>query len=76
MDRQAMAEHVRELRVTAARFVRRHAAIYAKDVPRAEVDAICTALGDITIDEATDALDRRRRQGEIGAALPLAPPSA
>lgn len=53
-----LQEAVKGIRETAAAFVQRHAAIYARDVPIETVNAICGALGDISIDEATAVLDR------------------
>jgi len=64
MNREELAARVGEMRETAAMFVRRHAAIYAPDVSATMVDSICQALGDISIDEATAALDRLQAGGE------------
>ena len=58
MDRLELAETVANMKSTATMFVQRHAAIYARDVPIETVESICRALGDISIDEATAALDR------------------
>jgi hypothetical protein len=58
MNHEELAKTVGEMKATAVMFVRRHAAISAPDVSAAMVDSICQALGDISIDEATAALDR------------------
>ena len=58
MDRRTLAATVAGMKHTATLFVQRHAAISAPDVSPAMVEAICAALGDISIDEATAALDR------------------
>jgi hypothetical protein len=62
MDLRQLRDTLSGLRDTATRLVRRHAAIYAPDVPLADVVAICTALGDISIDEAVAALDRLQEE--------------
>jgi len=51
------------MKATATMVVQRHAAIYARDVPMETVEAICRALGEISIDEATAALDRLQLEG-------------
>jgi hypothetical protein len=72
MDKAELAETVANMKSTATMFVQRHAAIYARDVPIETVESICRALGDISIDEATAALDRLQieasgRQDATGA---------
>lgn len=62
MTREELAAQVADMRWTARLIVERHAAIYARDVPIAEVDAITAALGDISLDEAMAAIDRRQRE--------------
>jgi hypothetical protein len=62
MNRDELAESVREMKHLAGLIVQHHWRLYARDVPRIEVDAICNALGDISIDEATAALDRHQRE--------------
>ena len=57
-----LRDHVAEMKITATLFVRRHAAFYAPDVSPERVDSICAALGEISLDEATAALNRL--QGE------------
>jgi hypothetical protein len=52
------------MRRDAAVIVRVYALQHAPDVPTATVDAICGALGDISIDEAIDVLERIQRTGE------------
>lgn len=59
---KTLAATVAEMKTTATLFVERHAAIYAPDVSPEMVKAICAALGEISIDEATAALNRL--QGE------------
>jgi hypothetical protein len=66
MNREQLTESVARMKITASMFVQRYAALNARDVPQADVDAICNALGDISIDEATAALDRQ--QAKIGPA--------
>lgn len=56
MNQLELAAHVKGMRDTAAAVVRRHAAIYARDVTLVQVEAICRALGDISIDEALEVL--------------------
>jgi hypothetical protein len=58
---------VRAMKDTATMFVQRYAAFYTPDVSIDDVDAICKALGDISIDEATAALDRMQRDTGIPA---------
>lgn len=53
-----LRSHVREMREGAERFVRRYASRRAAALPAAKLDAICGALGDISIDEAIAIIDR------------------
>lgn len=46
----------------AADRVRRYALASTPLVPTLELDTICSALGDISVNEAFDALDRRQRE--------------
>jgi len=62
MDRDEARAEVSRLKHMATLAVRRHAAFYAPDVGPAMVEAICAALGDISIDEAIAELNRL--QGE------------
>ena len=52
--RQQIVDAIHDARV----FVHRYAEQNAKDVPVGKINAICRALGDISIDEATAAVDR------------------
>jgi len=63
MNQEELAATVGEMKETATMFVQRYAAIHARDVSTEMVDAICRALGDISIDEATAALDRLQAGG-------------
>ena len=65
MDREQLREAVTNMRQTAEGLVQRHAAIYARDVPMYDVEAICRALGDISVDEAIAALDRLQREAAV-----------
>jgi diacylglycerol kinase family enzyme len=58
MTREEVAHEVGELVRGAAERVRRHAREQCQHVDPAFVDAVCVALGDITIQEAIAALDR------------------
>lgn len=64
MDRQQFASVVGEMRQSASMFVQRYAAVHARDVPMDTVEAFCRALGEISVDEATAALDRLQREHE------------
>lgn len=64
---QELVGMVSGMKVTASMVVQRHAAIYAKDVEIEDVNAICNALGDISIDEAIAALDRMQLETGIPA---------
>jgi len=64
MTHAELAATVADMRATAVRFVERHAAVYARDVAPDVVAAVCDALGDISIDEATAALDREQQRLE------------
>jgi len=54
-------EIVAELRATATGYVQRYAATHAPHVPAVEVDGICAALGDISVEEACRGLDTAER---------------
>ena len=55
---------LQSMKVNAEVIVRRHAALHAPKVETRDVDAICRALGEISVDEATAALDRIEREGK------------
>jgi hypothetical protein len=52
-----VAADVRQMRETATLAVQQHAAQRTPDVHSADVEAICNALGDISLEEAIAALD-------------------
>lgn len=54
---------VREMRESAADYVRAYAGLHARHVAPRFLDAIVRALGDISIGEAVAALDRLEREG-------------
>ena len=64
MDQQELREIVGNMKDTATMIVQRFAAIRAPDVPLEMVQAICTALGDISVDEATAVLVRLQREAD------------
>lgn len=52
------AEHLQGLRLSAIEFVIAHAKQHCRHVPSSFIAAVCRALGDISVDEAVQALDR------------------
>ena len=64
MDRLELATAVAEMREAGSHVVQRYAAIHAPAVSSEMVAAICRALGDISLDEATAALDQLQREAE------------
>ena len=64
MDRLELAAAVHEMRDSASYYVRRYALDHARDVDPETVATIVNALGDISIDEATTALDLLQREAE------------
>jgi len=57
-DRDTLQYMVTDLRAPAARYLRRHAKTHCPLVPAADLDAICNALGEVSVEEAKRALDR------------------
>jgi polyhydroxyalkanoate synthesis regulator phasin len=57
-----LREEVRALRETATLAVQQHAARLAPDVPSADINAICAALGEITLEEAIAQVDQLQRE--------------
>lgn len=57
MDHHELTLAVRELRESADCYVRAYASVHTPHVPAIDLDAICRALGEISIDEAVVALD-------------------
>ena len=62
MDRDALQMEVDRLTHAATLAVQRHAALYAPDVAPALVEALCAALGEISVHEAI--LELNKLQGE------------
>jgi hypothetical protein len=58
MTREEFRQYASTLRLNAQGYVRSYARRCCETVSAADVDAIVNALGDISIDEACDALDR------------------
>ncbi len=56
--KQDLATAVRGLKARAEHYVRAYARASAPNVPLETVDAFCQALGEISVDEALNALDR------------------
>lgn len=56
--REELRAEVHRMRVSAEAFVRRYAADHAPHIAASRLDGIIGALGDISIDEACDALDK------------------
>lgn len=69
ITREELAAWAKVSRSLATDRVRDYAAHECPLVTAAEIDAVCGALGDVSVNEAFDALDRRQRE-LAGRSLP------